>query len=212
MNIIKEIKKIARELNSKNRGCHAFDHTERVYELCKHIGEKEKANMDILSIAVYLHDIGRIDQDSSNGVVCHAEAGAKRAKRILEKYNLPKEKLDNIIHCIKTHRFRGGNKPETLEAKVLYDADKLDSIGAVGIGRLFFFASEVGAYLHNKDIEVEKTKPYTKDDTAYREFLVKEQYIKDKIITKEGKKIAKGRHKFMVDFFNRINKEVGGDL
>jgi uncharacterized protein len=212
MKIIDEIKKIAEDLNSKNRGCHAFDHTERVHELCKHIGEKEKANMEVLSIAAYLHDIGRIDQDSSNGGVCHAEAGAKRARKILEKYNLSKEKLENIIHCIETHRFRGNNKPKTLEAKVLYDADKIDSIGAVGIGRLFFFASEVGAYLHNKDIEVEKTKPYTKDDTAYREFLVKERFIKDKIITKEGRKMAEGRHKFMVGFFDRINKEVEGEL
>ncbi len=212
MNIISEIKKIAKDLNSKNRGCHAFDHTERVYELCKHIGEKERADVEVLLIAAYLHDIGRIDQDSSNGGVCHAEAGAKRAKKILENYNLPKEKLENIIHCIETHRFRGDNKPKTLEAKVLYDADKLDSLGAVGIGRLFFFASEVGAYLHNKDIEVEKTKPYTKDDTAYREFLVKMKFVKDKIITNEGKKIAEGRHNFMVDFFDRINKEVSGDL
>jgi uncharacterized protein len=212
MKIIEQIKEIAMDLSSSNRGCHGFDHSERVYELCRHIGKREKADVEVLSIASYLHDIGRIDQDKSNGRICHAEAGAKKAREILANYNLSKEKINNIIHCIEVHRFRGSNKPKTLEAKILRDADKLDAIGAVGIGRVFFFASEVGAYLHNKDVDIKKTKPYTKEDTAYREFLVKLKFIKNEIITKEGKKIAKGRHQFMINFFNRINKEVTGEL
>ena len=74
------------------------------------------------------------------------------------------------------------------------------------------FAGEIGSKLYNKDIDIEKTEEYTKDDTAYREFMVKLRHLKDRMFTEEGKRIAEGRHKFMVDFFNRLNKEVDGEL
>jgi uncharacterized protein len=117
-----------------------------------------------------------------------------------------------VVHCIRTHRFRRRAVPQTLEARVLFDADKLDSIGAVGIGRAFLFAGEVGARLHDKRIDVRKTKPYTEDDTAYREFLVKLGRVRGRIFTREGKRIAAERHRFMVDFFGRLNKETDGIL
>jgi uncharacterized protein len=121
-------------------------------------------------------------------------------------------KIEKIIHCIETNRFRGNKKLKTKEAKVLFDADKLDAIGAIGIGRAFLFAGEIGAKLHDKNVDIKKTKEYTKNDTAYREYLVKLRKIKDRMFTKEGKRIAKERHKFMVNFFNRLNKEVEGKL
>jgi uncharacterized protein len=120
--------------------------------------------------------------------------------------------MEGVIHCIQTHRFRKRVVPISKEAKILFDADKLDSIGAVGIGRAFLFAGEVGARLHNKDINLRKTKPYTKEDTAYREYLIKLRKIKDRIFTKEGKRIARERHRFMVEFFERLNRETDGRL
>ena len=125
---------------------------------------------------------------------------------------LPADLIERVVHCIAAHRYRKAVKPETLEARVLFDADKLDSIGAVGIGRAFLFAGEVGARLHDRDIDVEKTKPYTKDDTAYREFLVKLRHIKDRMTTAEGRRIARERHAYMVDFFARLNRETAGVL
>ena len=102
--------------------------------------------------------------------------------------------------------------PNSKEAKILFDADKLDSIGAIGIGRAFLFAGEIGAKLHNKDVDIDKTKPYTKEDTAYREYMIKLRKVKERMLTDEGKHIAKERHKFMVEFFDRLNKEVDGNL
>ena len=134
------------------------------------------------------------------------------ARRILEAHGLAQETIESVVHCIQTHRFRKRTVPISKEAKILFDADKLDSIGAVGIGRAFLFAGEVGARLHNKDIELRKTRPYTKEDTAYREFLIKLRKIKDRIFTKEGKRIARERHEFMVKFFNRLNRETDGEL
>jgi uncharacterized protein len=93
---------------------------------------------------------------------------------------------------------------------VFGDADKLDSIGAVGIGRAFLFAGEVGARLHDPNIVVEKTRPYTREDTAYREFLVKLSKIKHRIFTQEGRRIARDRHRFMTEYFDRLNAETMG--
>jgi uncharacterized protein len=95
---------------------------------------------------------------------------------------------------------------------VLFDADRLDAIGAVGIARAYLFAGEVGAVLHNPDAAPEKTKPYSKDDTGYREYRVKLSRIKDRMLTTEGKHMAHERHAFMEEFFDRFLKEHEGLL
>jgi uncharacterized protein len=194
------------------RGSHDWDHTQRVYELCLRIGRKERADLEILKLAALLHDIGREEEDRTNGRVCHAEKSAELARRILRKHGIVKERSAGVVRCIETHRFRGRCVPDSLEGKILFDADKLDSIGAVGIGRAFLFAGEVGARLHDPNIRVEKTRPYTREDTAYREFLVKLSKIKDRIFTREGRRIARERHRFMAEYFDRLNRETAGKI
>lgn len=209
-NLIEKIQQVAKEQFSSARGSHDFEHTMRVYNLCLHIGKKEKADLEILELSALLHDIGRNEEDKKKGKICHAEKGAEIAEKILKKFFY--NKIPEVLHCIRSHRFRGKNIPISKEAKILFDADKLDSIGAVGIGRAFLFAGEHGAKLHNKEIDVLLTKEYSKEDTAYREFMVKLQHVKDRMLTKEGQNLAKERHKFMIDFFKRLKKEVKGDL
>ncbi len=206
------IRQIAEKMTSDSSGSHDWYHTKRVYDLCMKIGKVEGADLDILGIAAYLHDIGRPYQDRAKGKVCHAEKGAELAKEILNNLHIPEKSRENIISCIRTHRFRGKNIPETIEAKVLYDADKLDSIGAVGIGRAFLFAGEVGATLHNPDITPEESESYSKNDTCYREYRIKLMKIKDRILTKEGYRIALERHTFMESFFDRFLRECSGSV
>ncbi len=210
--VLAAVEKDARRFFRTSRGSHDWDHTERVLRLCLRIGKKEKADLDVLRLAALLHDIGRHDEDRTAGAVCHARRGAALAAALLKKHGLPAPVVEAVVHSIRTHRFRKRAVPETLEARILFDADKLDSIGAVGIGRAFLFAGEVGARLHDKDIDVRRTKPYTREDTAYREFLVKLSRIKDRMHTREGRRIAAERHRFMVDFFKRLNRETDGAL
>jgi len=204
---IDDIKRFAMKCFADAPGSHDWDHTLRVYNLCMRIGQAEGADMEILRIAAYLHDVGRYSQDRSNGTICHAERGAEIAEELLKDVAISSARKDNIIHSIRSHRFRGSSRPKSLEAKVLFDADKLDSIGAIGIGRAFQFAGEVGAKLHNPSVDPENTKPYTVDDTGYREFKLKLSKIKDRMLTSEGRRIAKERHEFMEIFFERFLRE-----
>jgi uncharacterized protein len=192
------------------RGSHAWDHTMRVNTLCEHIGRREQADMTVLKAAALLHDIGRTLEDKANGRICHAEVGADMAQPLVSHLPLTRGQKDNILHCIRSHRFRGRHRPRTLEARVLFDADKLDAIGAVGVARAFLFAGEIGARLHNPDRRPEDTEPYSKDDTGYREYMIKLVKIKDRMMTAEGRRMAEKRHQFMQHFFEQFLAEHEG--
>lgn len=190
---------------------HDLDHTMRVYNTCMYIGKVENANIKILEIASLMHDIWRKKQFETKWKICHAEYWAKVAEKILQKIWLDQNDIDQITHCILTHRFRKWNIPQTLEAKILFDADKLDSIWAVWIWRAFMYANEVGARLHNdKNTNIEETEEYSPEDTAYREYLVKLKKVKDKLFTKTASELAQKRHKTMEVFFESLNEETWG--
>lgn len=214
---IKEIENKAKEYFKGSDGCHDWSHVERVRDLSLKIGKKEKANLNILTIASLLHDIGRKEETIKKGKACHAEIGKKIAESILKKYNnISEEDKNNILHCIITHRFRNNNRPETIEAKVLFDSDKLDSIGAIGLARVFAFAGGEGGsgYLYTgneKEIaSLKEDRAYTEDDSAMLEYEIKLKRIKNLLMTKTGREIAKSRDDFMKVFVKRFWEEVKG--
>jgi len=210
--LVESIRIQARQLFLEAAGSHDWDHTRRVAALCDGIGRVEKADLTVLRLAAYMHDIGRCHQDRSSGAQCHAKEGARMAAAILADVPLPDPAKRNIIHCIRSHRFRENHAPETLEAKVLFDADKLDAIGAVGVARAYLFAGEVGARLHNPDIDVTAAPAYSENDTGYREYLVKLRHIHGRMLTAEGRRLAAERHAFMVMFFDRFLGEIEGQV
>lgn len=196
-----------------NRSSHDLEHTERVLAIATHIGKKEKADLEVITISALLHDIARVEEDQSKGSICHAIKGAEIAKDILSDYKIEGTKLNNIIHSIEAHRCKNDKVPSTLEAKILFDADKIDSLGAIGVGRTFHFAGMIGARVHNsKGVKIEDTKVYSEEDTAYREFILKYKNMKDTFFTTEGKRLAKERHEFMEVFFDRFLKEIEGKI
>ena len=209
--LIEAVRAYARACAEGARGSHDWEHTNRVHALCLRIGRVEGADLRVLELAAYLHDVGRAAQDEANGGICHAERGAAMALAFLKDRMPAGELLDNVIHCVRSHRFRGDAHPETLEAEVLFDADKLDAIGAVGIGRAFQFAGEVGATLHNPKADPASTAPYTREDTAYREYRLKLSRIRERMLTREGRRLAEERHAFMERFFERFLREVNGE-
>ena len=210
--IVKIIEPLAHAFFREARGSHGWDHVQRVLHLCERIGPEERCDMTVLRVAALLHDIGRNQSDTLNGSMCHAALGADMAREVLVNAGADAELTDAVVHCVASHRFRGGANPESLEAKVLFDADKLDGIGAVGIGRAFQFAGEVGARLHDPNVDINATQAYGEDDTAYREYLVKLRHVKERMLTRSGQKLAEERSEFMEGFFRRLNAEALGEL
>ena len=145
-----------------DRGSHDWEHTLRVYQLCRDIGPSEGADMEVLLVAALLHDIGRRHQDNSRGSVCHAEQGAAMAAELIATLPLTDDQKSNVVHCVHAHRYRKAPQPGTIEARVLFDADKLDAIGAVGIARAYQFAGELGARLHNSQRDVRHTQAFSR--------------------------------------------------
>lgn len=213
---IKQIETEARTFFENASGCHDWTHVERVRALALRIGKMETADLGILEIATLLHDIGRSYEMKKGSIkFCHAEMGAKMAIGILNKHNIAEEDRENILHCILAHRNRNSHKPNTKEAMVLFDADKLDSIGAIGVARDFLFAGMAGSknlYTGNekKLAKTGKDYSYTKEDSAVLEYEKMLKFVKNKIITKTGKKIAIERNKFMDEYFRRFWLEVEG--
>jgi uncharacterized protein len=207
---IAAVRSAARALFAGARGSHDWDHSCRVYRIGERIAAAEEADVEVVRIAALLHDIGRARQDAAEGRICHARESVRLAAPILADLNLAGSQKENVLHCIAAHRFRGHCPPKTVEARVLFDADKLDAIGAVGVARAFLFAGEVGARLHNPAVKIEETRPYSADDTGYREYRVKLCKIRDRMLTATGRKMAQARHRFMATYFQRFLYEYDG--
>ncbi len=197
---------------------HDFDHVLRVLALAERIGSAEGADLEILRAAVLLHDIGRREELASGR--CHAEVGAERARQILSDW--PPEQVEAIAQAIATHRFRNHAPPQTPEAKALFDADKLDSIGAIGIARAYVVGGLTGqrlwaqvepGYGHLQSTGAPLARlGQSPTHTPVHEFVFKLSRIRDILFTTTGREIAEERHRFMDEFFTRLEREVRGHL
>ena len=209
---MRNIRQFVKRKLAGNRCGHDLDHTLRVYKnavaLCSQCG----GDIEVISVAAMLHDVGRPEESLSKGAVCHAVIGAKIAAEYLEKRNFEPDFIAKVVHCIESHRFRRGGAPESTEAKILFDADKLDSIGPVGLGRAFLFAGNSGARLHNSRREALAADEYSCQDTAYREYLVKLSKVPQRMLTEPGRRLALKYGKFMDDFFKEMNLQIKCNL
>ena len=204
-----KLEKIVKNELTKSPRCHDWEHTQRVIHNAELLMKDESdIDRDIVRISALMHDIARADEIAIKGKECHAKRGAEITDKILKLENVSDKTREKIVSCVGKHRYRSDNEPVTIEEKIVYDADKLDSVGAVGIGRAFLFAGRNGAKLHNTEDEALNSKSYSEEDTAYREYLVKLRHIPEKMKTEAGRKIAEERVKYMKNFFEKLEEEV----
>jgi len=189
---------------------HDWSHVERVYNMAVRIAKEEGADLDVVKAAVLLHDIARALEDEGK-IEDHAKESARMAKKILKEVNFPKEKTTKAVHCIEAHRFRKGLKTESLEAKILQDADRLDIIGAIGLARVFTRGGWSNQPIY--DLRIPPKKKYDgKSLTAVNHIYEKILKVKDTINTKTAKRMAKERHTFVEQFLERLLKEWNGQM
>lgn len=222
MNIVTKHEKIIEIVRDKlTCSAHNLDHVFRVYNLCLLIAKYEKdVDLEVLIPAALLHDIARVEESKDKtGRLDHAILGSEIAEDILRELQYKEDTIEKIKHCIVSHRFRTGNEPHTIEAKILFDSDKLDAIGASGIARTFMLAGQFGQgltvngplndYIKSNTAEKGRLKDVSKH-TPFIEYEVKFKKIPGKLYTKKAKGIGKERLKFMDDYFTRLQLEIDG--
>lgn len=195
---------------------HGFDHILRVYRMVEKLALAEGADLEIVQAAALLHDAqGSQTSGGEEGRLNHHHASSEFSRQILEAEGWPPDRIDAVQHCIRAHRFRDNTEsPQTLEAKILFDADKLDVIGAIGVARTIAYAVVVNQPVYAEPSahfietgEKESEEPHS----SYHEYLFKLTKIKDLLYTPAAQALAKERHQFMAAYFSRLAAEEQGD-
>lgn len=188
---------------------HDREHVYRVLYSALVIAETESnVNMDILICACLLHDIGRREQflDSS---VCHAKAGGEKAYRFLLEQGYSEDFADHVKSCIVSHRFRENNPPQSLEAKILFDADKLDVAGAMGIARTLLYQGYVTTPLYTLTPDGDISDGTNdREPSFFQEYKYKLETMYDRFYTQTGRRLAAERRQAAVSYYQSLLKEV----
>ena len=200
----------AKSWYAQNDPVHGFDHIQRVYRMAERLAQAEGADLEIVLAAALLHDAEGPMTGASRSD--HQLASAEFAREILTAEGWPIDRIEAVLHCIRAHRFRDDREqPETIEARVLFDADKLDAIGAIGAVRaigyavldaqnLFVMPSERFINTYEKELD----EPHT----PYHEHLFKLNKLKDRMFTESGRKLAQARHDYLEGFFAQLHAEL----
>jgi uncharacterized protein len=200
----------------QNDPVHGFDHIMRVYRLAERLAIAEGADVEIVRAAALLHDAhGGDTTGGEGGRSDHHQVSADFARQVLGGEGWPEDRIAAVEHCIRAHRFRDqAERPQTLEAQILFDADKLDAIGAIGVLRVIAYAvldaqplyAEPSEQFLNTGVR-ESGEPHT----PYHEFIFKLCKLRDQILTPTARRLADGRHEYLETFFDQLNAEIKGE-
>lgn len=196
-------------LSCMEDSAHDKEHIYRVLYNAMEIAKTEKhVDYDVLIAACFLHDIGRKEQ-YKNPNLCHAMIGADKAYQFLMNNHFDADYAAKVKHCIQTHRFRNNNLPQSIEAKILFDADKLDVAGAIGIARTLLYNGIVSEPLYTKLPDGSVSDGYNDTSTSFfQEYKFKLENLYDHFYTKKGSELARKRQKTAVNFYHNLFEEV----
>lgn len=198
---------------------HDYDHLVRVIALADKIQASEGGDLSTIWAAVALHDIGQERERRHGGD--HASIGAELAAQLLKDTPFPQDSIPAVQQAIREHRMTGGVTPQTLEGCILYDADKIDCLGAIGIGRLYCITGRYNqkVYAPIPDDIVEPIVPQMirhlrrrPDYSPSIEFQLLFADLPERMTTRAGQDMARERFLYMQEFFNRLRQEVEGEL
>ncbi len=189
---------------------HDGQHVYRVLRTALEIAKTHReADLDILVTACLLHDIGRAAQ-YRDPTVSHAEVGADMARRHLLAIGWEEARADRVADAVRAHRFRSRTKPESIEAQILFDADKLDVTGAMGVARTLLYQGVVGEPLYRVDGRGQILDGHEKEPSFANEYVIKLSRLYDNFYTPEATAMARPRAKAARDFYENLLSEARG--
>ena len=196
-------------LSCMDDSAHDCEHIYRVlYNALAIAQEEQNVDYDILITACLLHDIGRIDQIKDPSL-CHAQVGSEKAYRFLLELGMEEDFAQQVRHCILTHRFRKNLQPQTVEAKILFDADKLDVTGAIGIARTLMYKTTIAEPLYTKLPNGSISNgDGDAESSFFREYKFKLEKLYDRFLTKKGEQLARQRQAIAATYYESLYNEV----
>lgn len=196
-------------LSCMEDSAHDKEHIYRVLYNALEIAQAERGvDYDVLIAACLLHDIGRKEQ-FANPALCHAMVGSEKAHHFLVEQGFGEKFAEKVRHCIQTHRFRKALQPESLEAKILFDADKLDVTGAIGIARTLMYKGDMAEPIYTRLPDgricdgTQSTEP-----SFFREYQFKLKKLYDRFYTARGAEMAQQRQTIAAAFYAALYREV----
>ncbi|MBO5142938.1 MAG: HD domain-containing protein [Clostridia bacterium] len=209
-NLIEKTITYVKEFFKNEFSGHDFWHTLRVYNVAKSIASTEECDSELVCLGALLHDV-----DDYKIVGKDAEP-FKNAKTFLNTQGYPEDKIEKICHIISQVSFKGKDTitPDTIEGKIVQDADRLDAIGAIGIVRAFTYGGNRNMPIHDPDIiyddSMTQQEYYKNAGTTINHFYEKLLKLKDLMNTESAKKIAMHRHEYMEMFLKEFYDEWEG--
>lgn len=190
-----------------NDPAHDFEHIMRVYHNAQKIVKKEKANPKLVHSAALLHDIVSYPKSSKRSKLSSTDS-AKKSKLILKKYDFTVEEITVVSDAIKEHSFSQNKIPQTLEGKILQDADRLDALGAIGIARVFATSGSLNRSFYNIDDPFCNKRNPDDDIWAVDHFFNKLLKLESLMNTTSGKIEAKRRTRILKEFLKQLKQEI----
>lgn len=208
-NLIQNTVEFVKEKLEGAEAGHDWFHIERVWKLSKKIAETESCNQEVVELAALLHDIADPKFHSGDETLA-----LKVSREFLESQNAEEELIEQVLFIIKNISFKNrGEVPQNLpvELKIVQDADRIDAIGAIGIGRTFNFGGFKNNPMYDPNVEpklnMSKEEYKKSNGTTINHFYEKLLLLKDLMNTEKGKEIAGERHDFMLKFLDQFYKE-----
>lgn len=195
-------------LSQMDDAAHDREHIYRVLYNALDIASREDGvNTDVLIAACLLHDVGRREQFADPGV-CHARVGAEKAYRFLLESGFSEDFAARVRDAVRTHRFRANDPPVSVEAKILFDADKLDAAGTMGIARTLNYKGQVGDALYELGPDgIPSDGERDAANTFFNEYTIKLRRLYDRFYTKRGRELAAERKTAAEDFYRALLRE-----
>lgn len=196
-------------LSCMEDSAHDAQHIYRVlYNALLIAKEEEGVDHDVLIAACLLHDIGRKDQ-FADPTFCHAAVGSEKGRAFLLQHGFSEAFAEAVAHCIAAHRFRKANPPQTVEAKILFDADKLDATGAIGIARTLQFKADTKGSIYTVRPDGSISNGEGEEGSSFfREYQFKLKKLYDRFYTEAGARLALQRRQIAQDFYESLYREV----
>lgn len=198
-------------LSRMEDSAHDKEHVYRVLNNALVIADEiQGVDYDVLIAACLLHDIARPEQ-IREPKLCHAEVGSEKAYTFLLQSGCSVGFAEQVRDCIRTHRFRKNDQPESIEAKILFDADKLDVVGAIGIARTLVYKGTVSDPLYTR--RADGTISDGTDDgpsSFFWEYKFKLEKLYDRFYTPKGRELALERKAAAESFYRNLYSEITG--